>query len=324
MLYYPDMPEKNLVSVIILTWNRKDDAMETIKKIKQSHYKELEIILVDNASEDGTDKIVRESHPDVQYLYLKENIGIGGYNRGLELASGEFVVFLDSDSYPDTEAIGNMARVFQVQPDLGAVAFDVRNAEVEIVPGLQFPVPGEKPKNQPLANGRGQPAAGNSGFDPSGGAEAGSYNGAGVGIRRECLKKAGGLFSPLFLYFNEFDHSFRIWNSGYRIKHFPDIVAYHKASPTGRTSSRAAYFYTRNMLWVIWRYFPLFKMAPALFSFFYYAVIFSLSQRTTIYLKAILDAFVKLPMIFSNRIVVTQMTLDKVRFPIKWAFMSYG
>ncbi|MBI5187390.1 MAG: glycosyltransferase family 2 protein [Nitrospinae bacterium] len=318
------MHKNNLVSVIILTWNRKDDTLETIGKIKRSDYKEVEIILVDNASEDGTDKVVRETHPDVQYIYLKENIGIGGYNHGLESASGEFVVFLDSDSYPDPWAIGRMVRVFQAQPGLGAVAFDVRNAGLEKVPNHQSQAPGEKPENRPLATGAGQPATGSQVFNPSGGTETGSYNGAGVGIRRDCLKKAGALFSPLFLYLNEFDHSFRIWNSGYRIKHFPDIFAYHKASPTGRTSSRAAYFYTRNMLWIIWRYFPASRMAPILFSFFYHAAIFSLSQGTTIYLKAILDAFVKLPMIFRNRVVVAGTVLDKIRLPVKWVFMSYG
>jgi len=293
---------QDLVSVIVLTWNRKEDTLFTIGKIKESTHAEREIIVVDNASGDGTDLAVAQAHPDVRYLRLGKNIGIGGYNHGLEIASGEFVVFLDSDSYPDRYAIGKMIEAFRAHPEMGVVAFDVRNAELEDT------------RRCPDAPEHGPPV----------GTDVGSYNGAGVGIRRECLERAGDLFAPLFLYFNEYDHSFRIWESGYRIKHFPSIVAYHKSSPSGRTSTRAPYFYARNMLWILWRYYPLRHLLPALFYFFYYAVLFSLCQKTPIYLKASLDALSQFPLIWKHRQTVSPKTLEITRLPLKWAFMSYG
>jgi len=296
------MAVTGLVSVIILTWNRKADTGETIGKVKKSDYGAIEIIVVDNASADGSRDELPALYPDIRYCYLPENIGIGGYNRGIQEATGEFFVFLDSDSYPEAQAIRKMIMAFRARPRMGALAFDVRNAYLD-TPGRSH---GE-----------------DRGFNPLGGKKTGSYNGAGVGIRRECVEKAGDLFAPLFLYLNEFDHSFRIWDAGYEIRRFSDIVAFHKASPSGRTSERMPYFYTRNILWIIWRYFPVREMTGVLFVFYYHAIIASLSQRTTLYGKAIRDAMKNFPRIMQKRSVVSRKTLSRVKLPLKWVFMSY-
>src|SRR3990170_4629146 len=114
-----------LVSVVILTWNRKDDLLETVAELKESTYAPIEIIVVDNGSNDGTQEEINEKFSEVNFIRLEKNVGIAGYNIGMKKARGEYVVLLDSDSFPDRKAIERMVAVFESDSQIGAVAFDV-------------------------------------------------------------------------------------------------------------------------------------------------------------------------------------------------------
>ena len=293
---------KVLVSVVILTWNRKDDLLETVAELKESTYAPIEIIVVDNGSNDGTQEAINEKFPQVNFVRLEKNVGIAGYNIGMKKARGEYVVLLDSDSFPDESAIERMVKIFESDSKVGAVAFDVHNLIVE---SRESGVGSQKSLDLFKCK------------------DVYGYNGAGVGIRKECLEKAGYLFEPYFLYFNEQDHAFRILQAGYKIKFHPEIIAYHKTSTTSRVSSSAPYFYTRNLLWMIWRFYPIRYAFIATVSLFFYASLSTIQQRTSIYMKAILDAIFGFSMVLSNRVVVDRNIIKNVRIPIRWAFTAY-
>jgi len=293
---------KVLVSVVILTWNRKDDLLETVAELKESTYAPIEIIVVDNGSNDGTQEAINEKFPQVNFVRLEKNVGIAGYNIGMKKARGEYVVLLDSDSFPDESAIERMVKIFESDSKVGAVAFDVHNLIVE---SRESGVGSQKSLDLFKCK------------------DVYGYNGAGVGIRKECLEKAGYLFEPYFLYFNEQDHAFRILQAGYKIKFHPEIIAYHKTSTTSRVSSSAPYFYTRNLLWMIWRFYPIRYAFIATISLFFYASLSTIQQRTSIYMKAILDAIFGFSMVLSNRFVVDRNIIKNVRIPIRWAFTAY-
>lgn len=92
------------VSVIILAFNNLDFSRACIESVlKHTHYPNLEIIVVDNGSTDGSmayfEKI-SEEHPSIEIVCNGENLGFaGGNNRGIEVASGEIVVLLNNDTY---------------------------------------------------------------------------------------------------------------------------------------------------------------------------------------------------------------------------------
>ena len=291
-----------LVSVVILTWNRKDDLLETVAELKESTYAPIEIIVVDNGSNDGTQEEINEKFSEVNFIRLEKNVGIAGYNIGMKKARGEYVVLLDSDSFPDESAIERMVKIFESDSKVGAVAFDVHNLIVE---SRESGVGSQKSLDLFKCK------------------DVYGYNGAGVGIRKECLEKAGYLFEPYFLYFNEQDHAFRILQAGYKIKFHPEIIAYHKTSTTSRVSSSAPYFYTRNLLWMIWRFYPIRYAFVSTISLFFYASLSTIQQRTSIYMKAILDAIFGFSMVLSNRFVVDRNIIKNVRIPIRWAFTAY-
>ncbi|GAB5465977.1 MAG: hypothetical protein Kapaf2KO_14130 [Candidatus Kapaibacteriales bacterium] len=90
-------------SVVIATKNRKDDLDLVIPAFLKQTYPKKEIIVVDNASTDGTKDLILEKYPEVRYYYLPDNINILAQNYGVYLAKGNIIWRTDSDSNPIDE-----------------------------------------------------------------------------------------------------------------------------------------------------------------------------------------------------------------------------
>lgn len=88
-----------LVSVIVPAYNRAHLLKRCIDSVLGQTYKNIELILIDNASSDNTGEIIQQINDDrLKYFRLKVNRGAsGGRNEGLRHASGDYVIFLDSD-----------------------------------------------------------------------------------------------------------------------------------------------------------------------------------------------------------------------------------
>lgn len=85
------------VSAVITTYNRKRLVERAIRSVLKQSLPPFEIIVIDDGSEDGTEKFIREKFPTVKYV-LQNNSGISrARNRGISIASGDWIAFLDSD-----------------------------------------------------------------------------------------------------------------------------------------------------------------------------------------------------------------------------------
>ncbi|MBY0196841.1 glycosyltransferase family 2 protein [Priestia megaterium] len=94
------MKEVNeMISVIIPTFNRRDIISRSIASVLNQTYKNIEVLVIDDASTDDTDKVVKKiKDPRVKYFRLRENTqGTVPRNYGIEKSSGEYIAFLDSD-----------------------------------------------------------------------------------------------------------------------------------------------------------------------------------------------------------------------------------
>ncbi|MDG0794580.1 glycosyltransferase family 2 protein [Cohnella ginsengisoli] len=212
--------DRPLVSVVMLAWNRSDDVRESLMRLREQAYQPLEIIVVDNASTDGTPEMVAAAFPEVSLLRMPENLGIAAYNRGFEKANGEFIVIIDDDSFPAKHAIGRMVDKFEANQQLAVVAFDVRNyASFDPTRDDELPSVATASSGDYLM----------------------SFNGAGAGVRKSVFEQAGYYPAEFFLYNNELDTAIRIHDAGYEIAFFADVVAYHKFSPVNRSSWRAPF-----------------------------------------------------------------------------------
>ena len=92
---------KGRVSVITPVYNVEKYIDETLESIFRQTYEDIEIVLVDDCSTDNSAQIIakyKESHPEIVYFLQPKNMGAGAArNKALELASGQYVAFLDSD-----------------------------------------------------------------------------------------------------------------------------------------------------------------------------------------------------------------------------------
>lgn len=294
---------KPLVSIVSICFNRREDIIESLKKIREIDYDNLEIILVDNNSTDGTDMQVEEEFKEVNLIKLDDNIGIGAYNIGFKKAKGKYIVIIDDDLFPHKEAISRMVNKFEKNEKLGVVAFDVRNFykydEVTM----------EEIKEENTA------------------AESTHYimafNGAGAGVRRELLEEVGFYPEEFFLYWNEQDTAFRILDKGYEIKFYSDCISYHKYSPKNRESLRAPFYYTRNAFWLIWKNYSFKKSIALTFKMIKNCFYYSMEQRTFIYLKAFIFAFKDSYKLKKKRKVVDKGIEDNLRIPLDVSFTFF-
>ncbi len=109
------------VSVIIHTYNNEKFIAETIKSVLRQTYKDYEIIVVDDGSEDGTRDALHPYMQDIRYHY-KENGGIASAkNAGISLSNAEFIAFLDHDDLWIPDKLKIQMEYFDAHPQIGLV-----------------------------------------------------------------------------------------------------------------------------------------------------------------------------------------------------------
>ncbi|MDY0083221.1 MAG: glycosyltransferase family 2 protein [Ignavibacteriaceae bacterium] len=195
------MAELPLVTVNILSYNRKDELRNTLTKVFEQDYKNIEVIVVDNASTDGSSEMVKKEFPSVQLIQMEKNIGIAGWNEGFKIARGKYVLVLDDDSYPDTKSIGSGVKTFIKNIAVGIIAFNIFNTKLNA--------------SETTALENSSPHY---------------FIGCGAMIRKNYLDKVGYYDDLYFIYYNEVDLSIRMISAGFRILYLLDSIVFHTAS----------------------------------------------------------------------------------------------
>ena len=116
------------VSIIIPHWNGIDILSECLESLLQTDYDNLEIIVVDNASTDGSPDLISLNFPQVKLLENSQNYGYaGGCNRGAEIADGDYIVFLNNDTIQDSKWISPLVDFLNLNPKVAAVQPKILN-----------------------------------------------------------------------------------------------------------------------------------------------------------------------------------------------------
>ena len=111
------------LSIVIPNWNGKRFLATCLESLRQQSYYATEIILVDNASTDGSQSLIKAEYTEVRLIELDENRGFtGACNIGMAAATGEFVALLNNDTEVDREWAEQVVQAFGRQPDAGIVA----------------------------------------------------------------------------------------------------------------------------------------------------------------------------------------------------------
>lgn len=127
--------EKPLVSVIVPGKNEGKHIPRLAQTLARQTYKNFELIVVDDGSDDGSATICRELvHEGVIDFFIRNEVRGGkasAANTALHYASGKFIVHIDADSYMDIESIERILLPFYLDQNIGAVGGDVRVANLE-------------------------------------------------------------------------------------------------------------------------------------------------------------------------------------------------
>lgn len=135
------------VSAIIVNYNTKDilrECLENLSQVKKAlNTPELEVIVVDNASSDGSVQMVKDDFHDV-ILIETENRGLAaGSNRGLVRATGDYLLYLGTDAFPSAETIEGIVQYMEENREVGVATAKLvlRNGESDMDAHRGFPTP---------------------------------------------------------------------------------------------------------------------------------------------------------------------------------------
>lgn len=241
-------------SIIIPNWNGRHLLEECLESIFAQTFRDFETIVVDNGSTDGSVDFLQDRYQDrIRLIPLKENLGFaGGNNRGIEMARGKWVVFLNNDAVADVRWLEELHEASGRHPDVEIFACKVlnyhRRNEIDTVGHLLYP--------DGIARGRGRLEEDRGQYDRE--EEVFFPSGCAAAFRKDLLDLLGGFDESFFAYGDDTDLGLRARLFGSRCLLVPRAVAYHKySSTTGTYSEFKVYQVERNRVWVMLKYFPL-------------------------------------------------------------------
>lgn len=255
---------KPLVHVLVINWNGREHLEACFQSLLAGTYLNVRYILVDNASDDDSLRLVRDQFghdPRVGILVCPENLGwSGGNNVAMERSleeNADYIFLLNNDTATAPDAIAKLVAMAESRPEIGALApkmvlFD--HPEILNSVGLECSIIG-------------------AGWDKGVGRLDGPrWNspepvigvcGGACFLRAATLRRTGLLPADFGIYLDDLDLCLRIWDAGFEVWSCPDAVVRHKFSSTlgrGGQARRKYYLNTRNRFRVILRNFPLARL----------------------------------------------------------------
>ena len=207
------------VTAIIVNWNDKDVIVECIQSLLDQNRNEIDIIVSDNGSKDDSVEFIRKCFPSIKIIENGENLGFGSaVNRGLGLAKGEYLLFLNSDLKLHSKCVGELAKVLENDSNVGGTIPKILHIDQQNTinslgvlinyTGIAYP------------NLLGQKDSGYQ--EPFESACGGIFM-----LKREVYETVGGFDEDLFLYHEDHDLSWRIRLAGWHLKVIPQAIMYH-------------------------------------------------------------------------------------------------
>jgi GT2 family glycosyltransferase len=289
-----------LISVVVVNWNGVNLIGDCLQSLRSQTFKDYEVIVADNGSNDGSLDLVAEQFPEVRLISLGRNHGFcGANNRALDHAQGEFVALLNNDAAADVRWLETLHYGIASSQEVGLCAskivhFDHRNLIDSAGDGFGICGVGFK---------RGHSLAANL-FERE--EEVFGACGAGALYRRSLLDEVGFFDEDLFCVHEDVDLSFRARLLGYKCLFIPQALVYHKGGSTlGHLSDDYVYYGQRNAEIVCLKNMP----GPLLFRYFHHHLLYNLlalgyfvwKGKGTAFLKAKRDFLRMIPSTLKKR-----------------------
>ncbi|MGE5798458.1 MAG: glycosyltransferase family 2 protein [Ignavibacteria bacterium] len=257
------MDLNNLIAIVVLNFNKKNDILDCLRSIFNLEYPEIEVIVVDNGSTDGSSEAIKSEYPDVHLVESKKNLGVaGGRNVGIKYADQNFnykyLLFLDDDIVVDKKALTEMVCSFYKDKNIGIVAPKCLMSKTPGVIGYAGGMSVNLFSGKITNIGGGEKDEGQ--FDKPG--FISSCGGLCL-ISRELINQVG-IFDEKFNPYGweDVDLSLRARQKGFKIFYNHKAVIYHKGGKKGRGKAINEYEYSKskNYFYLIKKHSNLFQL----------------------------------------------------------------
>jgi len=224
-------------SILVLNYNGKKYLKGCFNSLRKINYPKnrREVVMIDNASVDGSVGFVKKHFPWVKILKLDKNYGFDeGYNKGIAIAKGEYIIILNNDTQVDRNWLIELVKVANTDKKIGICGSkivdeklgDVGEGHINILG-----IPSQKSSDQVK--------------------ECFWISDCSMLIKKEVVKKMGKVYDPMFfIYFEEVDVCWRARLLGYKVVFVPKSILFHKGAATASKMGGIMKFYHyRNKIW---------------------------------------------------------------------------
>jgi O-antigen biosynthesis protein len=233
-----------LVSVIIVNYKVPQSLRQALHSLQESAgYGDVEVIVVDNASNDGSEAMVKKEFPEIKWLQLKQNIGFGkACNVGAKNAEGEYLLLLNPDTIVTHTTISSAVDFMRQHPDVGLLGPKLLNPDGTLQRGCRrgFPTPAAAfyhfsglsrlfPESKRFGHYN------LTWLDPDLSCPVDAISGCFMVIPRKLFFELGGFDEEFFMYGEDLDLCWRVHEKGLLVWYHPEIRVIHLK---GRSSAR--------------------------------------------------------------------------------------
>ncbi len=249
------MGSKVDITVVIVNYNVRDFLLRCLNSVRQAQKDlDIEIIVVDNNSSDGSIEYLKPIFPEVEFIRQDKNVGFGEANNiGINKAQGKYVLILNPDTLLEEETLVKMYDFMEENHDIGVAGCKILNPDgtFQLSCRRGFPTPWAAfsrlfglqklfPKSKLFAKYNHTYRDINETY------EIDAVSGSFMFCRKDALNEVHGFDTDFFMYGEDLDLCYRISQKGYRIVYYHETSIIHFLGESTRRSSinKLKHFYT--------------------------------------------------------------------------------
>ena len=235
----PEADTMPQVSVVIVTWNAHDDLERCLESLERhTTSASLELVIVDNASDDDTVATVKARWPHARLVENAHNAGFArGCNQGMHAATKDFILLLNSDTYVEDDVVGRCTHELRQRSEIGMLGCELRfpSGRRQHTANRELSVRLSLLRNLWLyrllpASRRARILLGGY-WEEDVDIEVGWLAGAFLILRRELFERSHGFDERFHMYGEDSEWCMRLRRMGFRIMYVPRLgVVYHTGS----------------------------------------------------------------------------------------------
>lgn len=258
------------LSIIIVNWNTEALLRDCLRSLSDLKIKTYEIIVVDNASTDGSAKMVRQEFPWVKLIVNKKNLGFANAcNQGIAESRGDYLLLLNPDTIVPSGTIEKALEVFSNAPSVGILGCGFCDKSGKIVRSVYpFPTP---IWDLLCVIGAADLARTRQARLPNGiFLVKGFLTGAFLLVKRQAIEEVGPLDSNIFMYGEDVEWCYRFYKAGWAVGYYPEVTITHIGNQSGEKAfgkKRLELVY-RGIMYFQQKYFPTYwRLGPFIRAF---------------------------------------------------------